>query len=263
MWKRRPYRRRFGGLKRGGFRRLGKKAEVTNVQAAYQLKATAGTHTFVSPAVWVVQLASLSSLVTDYDYTGASDPPRSMPPQWKGLSIRGGYLEVALAVTAGPTYGFANLGGNPDAWTNGYARFWVQLYKDDFIWADIGGGTYAETPDFTVVHPERHDLVPGGIHSDHLRPTRILHRSHGHLNTTATTEYSASELSYPYCYPTPGPGYATTRRFKVSKTFLDERSSLWLAVALSNPWTASEGHETDIEVGITVHGCLAYKLRTA
>lgn len=232
------------------FRRLRRPAEVSNYAHATTLTATAGENPFISPAVYVTSVMSLASLVTDSDVNDVNT--RSIPPQYKGVSIAGGVLQVCFAQLVSP---YANVIEQDlaDAWSAGYSSLTWQLYTDEFTWS---GGL--EVPDMSVVHPWQDDIIPGGIHTEFDRAKRVLRRSH----TIMPGAFTISTDGYTGMAMGPVQRWTKSVSLRIPKCRLDERSALWLAFSLTNPWIAGEGHR-DVIVGIRVIGPVVYRLLTS
>lgn len=198
---------------------------------------------------------SLSSLITDYD--AASFPARSIPPNYKGVSVRGGSLSVSIAATKLPYSEYYEQ--NANLWAGGYSAVTWMLYIDDFTITGMMGSE-VETPDLTIIHPWQNDLIPGAVHREFARPKRILKRFSWIIPAAATAlKYDDSG--------TPafsGPLERRTIHFqtRIPKVFIDERNALWMAYTVHNPWTAGEPNP-DIDVALYCTGAIAYKLRTA
>lgn len=268
MWKRR-FTRKTGPTR--GFRRSprkGRPAEVSNMTYVGTVTAEAGLATYVAPATSVVQVASLSGLVTDFQVADQEDPSRSIPPQYKGLSVVGGSIRSRIAITKCPTSDFIDsfhASAEPpylwQSWAGGYVHVYEMFYIDGFNWEDIGGGVYAEAPNFDVVHPWNADLIPGAVHTEFHRPKRVVYRTHHVLDAAVCCIGGSGTMPIQRI---PGGHMVCGSNVRLRKIFLDERSSLWYACCVTNPWAAGTGgNDRNIELGITLAGPLAYKLRTS
>lgn len=229
--------------------RRGPKVEVSNYAVAYQQTATSQIATLADPSIYVTPIMSLASLVTDQDVSNVLT--RSIPPQYRGVSIKGGTLAVNVSITGGPTTTHAEQ-GTATGWAGGwlYAALW--LYVDNFVW-DQG----LEQPNLEVLHPWQNDLIAGSVHSEFNRPKRILRRIAWHMPGAIDSDYNGDgEL-----ISVQNRG-ALTRTFnlKVPKCYLNERETLWFATFMTNPWTLPN---YNINLGISAMGPVAYRLRTS
>lgn len=252
--------------KRFGFRsnrrpmkiRSGKPAEVSQYTMGYDLTLTAGTATLESPGMYVTQVISVASMVTDYNQTieEAQTAVRSIPPHYRGVSVGKVSLDLDICVVKAPisnhVEGFDPVNG---AWAGGWCRGAAFLYVDDFYW-----GTY-ETPDLNCIsHAWQNDLIAGAAHTEYDRPKRILCRQYfttpavADIGTWTAGAYSGYTLN-------DRQGLHRRLRMTARKVYLTERSAIWLCICGSNPWTAIAGLYHDVEWGIVGGGRVIYRLR--
>lgn len=225
--------------------RKGRPAEVSNYTTAGNLSVDQ-TATFLAPAKHIVSVMSLASLTTDVDVNNVNS--RTIPPQWRGVSVRGGQLKVDFAITKAPVPSLVET-YHAMYWTSGWGRGVLWLYQDDFTWT-----AGAQTPDFDVFDPFRCDIIEGGVHTEFRKPQRILHR-------WPFTFPGAADLvgnGTPEVYMVNRAQMAWSHTFRVKKAYLNERTTLWLGLAFSSPWLT----ETSFDIGWVVSGPICYKLRS-
>lgn len=255
MWARRSSKFRKFPTRRRTFLRKGKPAEVSNYAAGFDLTAYSGTEgaTMEYPAIWVTPIMSLSSVLTDYVMSGGVDGVRSIPPQYRGISVRKGLLDVDVCVTACPLgLETQDLVGVTYAWS----RLCLLVYKDEFVWQ---GGV--ETPNLDVLHPWQNDLISGAAHTEFNRPTRILQRRHFVLPACGERfDQGAGGPSGSWSCKGDRSAFRTKLKVPIKPVYLNERETLWMALLATNPWTTAD---RPIIFGTVAAGPIVYKLRTA
>lgn len=248
----RKFTKRFPRRRRFPTRSRTRPPEVSNFAHSFSLELTAGESTDASPAIYVTPVCSLSSLVTDFDRVTLLT--RSIPPQYRGLSVLKASLDVTIEVQSLPSTRALSTVNNA-GWAGGYARVGFLFYVDDFTWS---GGI--ENPDLSVIHPLQNDLISGATHTEHDRPTRILKR-HSTLfpaecdGVIDPTTGNLTALQHRN-------NFIQKWRVGLRKIFLTERSSLWFCIWGTNPW-AGPNPAFDIHVGWQITGPVVYRLRTA
>lgn len=259
MWARRSSKfRRFPTRRR--MSRRGRAAEVSNYATGFNLTAYSGSEgsTEATPAIWTTAVMSLSSLVTDFATVGAGDNVRSIPPQYRGVSISRVSLDVDVCVTGAPSAGTMAL-YNPviGQVSTPWARCCLMLYQDDFVW---DSGTGLEEPNIDVLHPWQDDLIPGAVHAEFNRPKRILMRHHFALPATVPVNFTMDDTGTYKLWNVDYSQHHARVRMSAKKVFINERQCLWLALCATNPFAVANH---DIYFGVIAAGPVVYKLRTA
>jgi len=259
----------FRKTSRSRFRRFptrrrtrGRKAEVSNWATGFNLVAVPrpeeGGGSLLNPSIYVTEVMSLASLVTDTDVDATLT--RSIPPHYRGVSVVKGSLDLDLCITAAPYSQVVEAWDHVNGkWAGGWLRGACWVYVDEF---EYNTGTGLQEPDLNVVHPWQDDIIPGGVHTEFNRPKRLLYRKHftmaGAVDITAGANPALQ---------THGLAWRDQLHVHLSpsfrKVYVDERQAIWLMIALANPWLPGipvpDPHQ--IAVGIVGIGRIIYKLR--
>lgn len=176
-------------------------------------------------------------MVTDFDYGAV--PVRSIPPQYKGISIYGGLLYVDIVITKAPLsdklelYDFEGVGGE-QAWAGGWVWGIIWLYVDEFEW---NSSTGAQEPDLEILKVFQNDLIEGAVHAEYNRPKRLLHRESfilpGAVDATSVIEPGAGNDSIQSLQNRAQ--LHQRKRIRIPRCALSERESLWICTAYTNP----------------------------